>query len=499
MGPQQARHRSQQQVCVDTYNHHTKPLSAEQDFEFDTSEMVLQQNYHPSNTRPILPYPEPRAMPDSTMPGSTQNSYIPFDFTATSQEWQSPYGSGSYYYPPPPHLLPVDDEYTLSYPVHPFTHPERNNAGIPAVVEPISSINYYRPIAPAPSAPASAHLTHYNRHVANTAPGPHSYHPPPDRAARYPTATEEAVDLRDHEWDHTGKSVFPDEVFFENGRTYQAYRADAYYFPNDPQEQDRLDFQHEVYKIMMGGRLYVAPIRNPRNVLDLGTGTGIWANEIAAEFPDALVTGTDLTLIQPTNRRLPPNVSFIKEDAEEDEWSIPTNFDYIHVREVYMSIKDHMKFLRNIYKHLAPGGWVEVQDIRVAFFSDDGSSEGSALERHCQLVLRGLTVLGRNVGALERYRSMLAEVGFTTASIHELVLPWPCSGWSSEPQHRKAGEWSATNMYQVARSVTYRLLQAAGVSARENRDLAEEIKRELYNKRVRGYWPFHIIYAQKPW
>lgn len=35
-------------------------------------------------------------------------------------------------------------------------------------------------------------------------------------------------------------------------------------------------------------------------MLDLGTGTGIWAIDFADEYPSANVIGTDLSPIQPT-------------------------------------------------------------------------------------------------------------------------------------------------------------------------------------------------------
>lgn len=42
-------------------------------------------------------------------------------------------------------------------------------------------------------------------------------------------------------------------------------------------EADRLDLQHHVLCLTFNSKLYFAPIEKPRNVLDVGTGTGIWA------------------------------------------------------------------------------------------------------------------------------------------------------------------------------------------------------------------------------
>jgi ubiquinone/menaquinone biosynthesis C-methylase UbiE len=39
------------------------------------------------------------------------------------------------------------------------------------------------------------------------------------------------------------------------------------------------DLQHHSFKVMLDGKLNLAPISNPKRVLDLATGTGIWAIE----------------------------------------------------------------------------------------------------------------------------------------------------------------------------------------------------------------------------
>lgn len=43
-----------------------------------------------------------------------------------------------------------------------------------------------------------------------------------------------------------------------------------------------MDLLHHIYRLMLGGELYTAPIgSDPQRVLDIGTGTGIWAIQFA--------------------------------------------------------------------------------------------------------------------------------------------------------------------------------------------------------------------------
>jgi 2-polyprenyl-3-methyl-5-hydroxy-6-metoxy-1,4-benzoquinol methylase len=65
-------------------------------------------------------------------------------------------------------------------------------------------------------------------------------------------------------------------------------------------EQERLDLHHLIYLMLLRGLHYLAPIDKPNRILDVGTGTGIWAQEMAELFPDAEVIGTDLSPIQPS-------------------------------------------------------------------------------------------------------------------------------------------------------------------------------------------------------
>ncbi len=74
---------------------------------------------------------------------------------------------------------------------------------------------------------------------------------------------------------------------FENGRRYHKFREGAYHFPNDEPEQAREDMKHAMIVNVCNGRLHFAPIPESANILDAGTGTGIWA--IDSEYSGLVV------------------------------------------------------------------------------------------------------------------------------------------------------------------------------------------------------------------
>ena len=133
----------------------------------------------------------------------------------------------------------------------------------------------------------------------------------------------------------------------ENGRRYHAYREGSYVFPNDEQEQERLDLIHRMFIITLGEKHFLAPIKDPKRILDIGTGTGIWAVEVAEDFPNATVIGNDLSAIQP--KWVPPNLSFEIDDCES-EWNYSTKFDFIHTRHMDFSIANWEKLMLQCFE-----------------------------------------------------------------------------------------------------------------------------------------------------
>lgn len=95
---------------------------------------------------------------------------------------------------------------------------------------------------------------------------------------------------------------------FENGRRYHAYKDEdaKYAFPNDDEENDRLDLYHHIQTLSLGGKLHLAPIgETPGRVLDVGTGTGIWAIGMLLSINKLILMFANLTSTCRLRRQIP--------------------------------------------------------------------------------------------------------------------------------------------------------------------------------------------------
>ncbi|EXJ83292.1 hypothetical protein A1O1_06911 [Capronia coronata CBS 617.96] len=216
---------------------------------------------------------------------------------------------------------------------------------------------------------------------------------------------------------------------YENGRRYHAYQAGKYMLPNDDQEQDRLDVLHHVFRLTLGGDLCrTAPeLVNPGRILDIGTGTGIWAIDMGDEYPSAEIIGTDLSPIQPS--WVPPNVRFQIDDATQ-EWAFPPeHFDFIHARGLGGSIRDWPELLHQAYAHLRPGGRIELSEGRPHMCCDDGTyPEDSQTYRWVTEFHRIARSADLEFDPFPQYAGLLESAGFINVQAHEERTPigaWP--------------------------------------------------------------------------
>ncbi|GJC93151.1 methyltransferase [Colletotrichum higginsianum] len=125
-----------------------------------------------------------------------------------------------------------------------------------------------------------------------------------------------------------------------------------YTLPNDDQEHDRLDLQHNMFIRSFHDKLGTAPPNElgakVGRVLDVGTGSGIWAIDFGDDHPEADPRALNLRNANRSNS-VPPNVKFEVDDVEES-WTFSQPFDYIHSRLMTGSISNWEKYIRECYK-----------------------------------------------------------------------------------------------------------------------------------------------------
>ena len=213
----------------------------------------------------------------------------------------------------------------------------------------------------------------------------------------------------------------------EHGRRYHAYRDGEYPFPNDEKEMDRLDMTHKMVETAMHGKLHTAPLRDPERILDIGTGTGIWAMEMGDAFPQCQVLGNDLSPIQP--RWVPPNVRFEVDDAEA-EWTYAQPFDFIHCRCMYGALKDWPALVRRCFEHVKPGAYVEMVDFDLLLRSPDGSVPGTAMEKVNLTFIETSTQGGKEPNPGRYLKKWMEEAGFV--DVHETVTVMPSGTWPAD-------------------------------------------------------------------
>ncbi|KAL1845486.1 hypothetical protein Plec18167_001433 [Paecilomyces lecythidis] len=266
--------------------------------------------------------------------------------------------------------------------------------------------------------------------------------------------------------------------------------------PNDEEEQDRMDLVHHIYRLVLGGKLHLAPIpANPSRVLDLGTGTGIWAIDFADEYPSAEVIGTDLSPIQP--KWVPPNCSFEVDDYEVD-WVYRRPFDFIHARELEGCIADEDALFRRVFEHLAPGGYFEIQGVYAQLASDDNTaSKATNAQTWLKTLCEALAKFGKPVDTATNWERRLKDAGFV--DVHQEVHKLPIGSWPKDPKLKEIGKFQSVQELQVIDSYTPGIFsRVLGWSHDEIEVFIAKVKNDLKNPSIHLYLPVYFVWGRKP-
>jgi len=264
------------------------------------------------------------------------------------------------------------------------------------------------------------------------------------------------------------------------------------------EDGDGLELHHQMLLLVQDGKLFRAPVANPQAILDVGTGTGAWAVDVADEFPSAQVIGTDLSPIQPS--WVPSNCRFELDDVTLP-WIYEENFfDLIHIRCLMGSIEDWTKLYSEAYRCLKPGGWLEHTDFTVHITSDDGSVPEDSVYATWNRVFaetgeRTGKTFSVNDGQMAR---CMKDAGFS-GPINVKDYKLPMGTWPAERKWKEIGGINLVSCdYGLEGYALYSAINVLGWAPEDVQELCERMRTAFRTPTWHAHFPCTTVWTQKP-
>jgi ubiquinone/menaquinone biosynthesis C-methylase UbiE len=265
-----------------------------------------------------------------------------------------------------------------------------------------------------------------------------------------------------------------------------------YMLPADLQEINRLDFQHYLLRHVFRGN-YAAPIGQPHSILDVGTGTGRWAREMAAQFPDARVVGLDILDARPSPADMearvdghPANYRFVQGNVLEGLPFPDASFDFVHMRLMALALPAARwsYVVSELIRVTQPSGWVE--SVEFGGEKRGGPAIAQLIRWGMQAsALRGIdTAYSTQVGAL------LRVAGLHRVRTQEVDIPIGTYGG-------RVGVMMGVDLLTAMKALSSLYIAQGITTAYECDAVLQAAQAEVNSRRNRAIAPFYIACGQR--
>ncbi|KAJ5439018.1 uncharacterized protein N7458_010016 [Penicillium daleae] len=289
----------------------------------------------------------------------------------------------------------------------------------------------------------------------------------------------------------------------ENGRRYQSLKSEEYWSPSDDQQFEAYETGHLVAILLdyhQRNMLHRAPLKDPKNILDVGTGKGSWAIDMADTYPSATVRGVDLS--PPPVTWMPPNCVFELDDLLQ-EWTWSEPFDFIYLRHMLGSFDEEgwNTLYKRCYDNLAPGGWIEEFELDISVKTDDNSlAEDSELAKWGENFKGCSERAGRSLTVQETMRSKIEKAGFI--DVHEQVYKVPIGPWAKDKVYKEVGQLNYHHWVTGMEGYAMWLLTKFGAPSPWTPDEVQvylaKVRAEMKNPHIHGWHYGRKVWARKP-
>lgn len=257
-----------------------------------------------------------------------------------------------------------------------------------------------------------------------------------------------------------------------------------YMLPRHPSEIHRLDVQHYALQAAVG-RAYLAPVEAVGRVLDVGTGSGQWAFDACADFPDALVVGLDLV---PSKPERPRGYRWVRANLLVGVPFRDAQFDFVHQRFLAsgVPVTAWPGVVAELVRVARPGAWIELTE------SVMGMSElGPANARLMGFAQAISSRLGLDTGRVvcDSLDDYLREAGAGHVGRREISLP--IGRWGGQ-----VGALMAADMRAACSRLCEMEVAQSRLTMEESNELVGRAQEEWEQYRTR--WTVAIAWGRRP-
>ncbi|KAI1314638.1 hypothetical protein EDD11_001937 [Mortierella claussenii] len=230
-------------------------------------------------------------------------------------------------------------------------------------------------------------------------------------------------------------------------------------------------FQHFILRYAIQGN-YKSPLEKSK--------------EMANEFPDAVITGIDMSAVFPTTI-IPGNCRFIQHNILHALPFPDNTFDFVYQRLLVAGLtpEDWTKVLKELERVAKPGGWIELVEV-----DGVGGNNGPYTAKIWGWVDKALSTRGVNclIGRDVGYSTMLKQAN--VVNVEETVLRLPTGDHGG-----KVGRLLKENEQSFWSAITPIVIHGAGVDKDEYEEALQIAEEEV--EEYKSYHIFYVVTGQK--
>ncbi|KZT56693.1 S-adenosyl-L-methionine-dependent methyltransferase [Calocera cornea HHB12733] len=258
----------------------------------------------------------------------------------------------------------------------------------------------------------------------------------------------------------------------------------------DESEWARLNAQHYGIKSYWGSNSAGANWpKSPKKILELGLGTGVWALEVAAQFPGSEVIGVDI--IEPNLETKPANFSFHRLNVVTDPWPFESgSFDIVHCRFLAMHLPNFRDLVKKAIDATAPNGILMFEDPALVMRSVD-KAVPSPVALFFAIYQGHSEANGVNCRTGPEFLPIIRD-SKQFSEIHETIVPAPMGDWTEDEKLNSIGLGLQVGLIEGARFQNPRLYRFG-----MTKEIVEGMCQELLKKENHLCYDMYFVWARK--